>query len=175
MSNLVYVVLSIIIFFLLLLMIFLYSRIFHSIKKKKNLENISTYTIQIILQNLFFLLFPYIIEFLPFIFYLQFTNEFIIKKNLSFFIIMIMMIINFFSIIGYNFLSYINILSINSPFDENNDKIKLNYGRNKLIIISLIQNIVMIEFLVLYLTNNYLTIYKTALNISILIIFIVFY
>ena len=175
MSNLVYVVLSIIIFLLLLLMIFLYSRIFHSIKKKKNLENISTYTIQIILQNLFFLLFPYIIEFLSFIFYLQFTNEFIIKKNLSIFINMIIMIINFFSIIGYNFLSYLNILSINSPFDENNDKIKLNYGRNKLIIISLIQNIVMIESLVLYLTNNYLTIYKTALNISILIIFVVFY
>ena len=176
MTNLIYFVLSIIIFVLLLIMIISYSRIILFLKNKNKLENISTCKILIIIENICFLLFPYIIEFLSFIFYIEFKgNSFIIKKDLSSFLNILIMILNIISIFGYNFQNFFHILSINNPFDENNDRIKLNYGANKIIIIYLLQNIIMIESLVLYLNDNYLTIYKTTLNILIFIIFIIFY
>ena len=176
MSNLVYNILSILIFFLLLLMIFFYSKTLVTLKHKKKLESITINKIQIILDHLCFLLFPYIIEFLSFIYYIEFAgNKFIIKKNLNSFINIIILALNSISIIFYNIQSFFHILSINNPLDDNNNKIKLNYGRNKIIAINLLQNVIIIESLVLYLSNNYLTIYKTTINILILAILVVFY
>ena len=175
-TNLIYIIISIIIFVLLLIMIFIYSKIIMVIKNKNKSEIISIFKIQIILDHLCILFFPYIIEFLSFIFYIQFIGDkYIIKKSLNSFINIIISILNTISIIGFNIQSYFHILSINNPLAENNNKIKLNYGRNKIIIISLLQNLIMIESLSLYLKNNYLIIYKTTLNVLILILFIIFY
>ena len=55
-----------------------------------------------------------------------------------------------------------------------NDKIKLNYGRTKIIIITILQNIIIIESLVLQLNHKYLTFYTTIINIILLIIFVIF-
>ena len=176
MSNIVYNVISIILFILLLIIISFYSKIIFEIKNKNKSKNISIFKIEIIIENLCFFLFPYIIEFLSFIFYIQFIGDkYIIKKSLNIFFNLIILVLNSISIIGYNIQSFFHILSINNPLSENNNTIKLNYGRNKIIIICLLQNLIMFESLSLYLSDNYLKIYKTTLNILILIIFIIFY
>ena len=175
-SNLTYLALSIVIFFLLIIIIFFYLKIIHDIKNKNKLEKISIFKIQIIVDHLIFLFFPYIIEFLSFIFYIEFNGDkFIIKKSLSSFLNMIIVFLNGISIIGYNIQSFFYILSINSPFDDTNDEIKFKYGRNKIIIISILQNIIIIESLVLYLNNNNLMIYTITINILLLIIFLILY
>ena len=176
MSNLVYNILSLLIFFLLLIMIFFYSKTLITLKYKNKLESITIHKTQIILDHLCFLLFPYIIEFLSFIYYIEFAgNKFIIKKNLNSFINSIILVLNSISIIFYNIQSFFHILSINNPLDDDNNKIKLNYGRNKIIAITLLANVIIIESLELYLSNNFLTIYKTTINILILAILLVFY
>ena len=176
MSNLVYDILSLLIFALLLIMIFFYSKTVFILKNKNRLETITVHKIQIILDHLCFLLFPYIIEFLSFIYYIEFAgNIFIIKKDINSFINIIILILNSISIIFYNIQSFFHILCINNPLDDNNNKIKLNYGRNKIIIINFLQNIIIIESLVLYLSDSYLTIYKTTINIFILAILVVLY
>ena len=175
MSNLTYFTLSIIIFLLLLIMIFFYWKIMHEIKNKNKLEKISIYKIQIIIEHFIFLFFPFIIEFLSFIFYIQFNdNKFIIKKGLSSFLNITLLFLNGISIIGYNIQSFFHILIINNPLDDMNDKIKLNYGRTKIIIITILQNIIIIESLVLQLNHKYLTFYTTIINIILLIIFVIF-
>ena len=125
---------------------------------------------------IFFILFPYIIEFLSFIFYIEFEGQkFIIKNELNKIVNMIILALNSISIIGFNIQSFFHILSVNNPLDESNKKIKLKYGRNKLLFISLMQNIIIVESLELYLSNNYLTIYKTILNSLLIIFFIILY
>ena len=176
MSNQAYNIISILLFILFLIIFLLDFKIFVALKSKNKFKKISIFKIQIILQNLIFLLFPYIIEFLSFIFYIQFFGDkFIIKKNSSNFINIIIMILNTILIISFNIQGFFHNISINTPFDEKNNKIKLNYGINKISIISLLQNIIMIECLGLYLSNNILTIYNTTLSILILLIFIFFY
>ena len=85
------------------------------------------------------------------------------------------MILNSISIIGFNIQSYLHILSFNNPISNANNILKLNYGRNKIIFINFLQNIIIIESLSLYLNNNFLKIYKTILNALILIILIIIY
>ena len=85
------------------------------------------------------------------------------------------MALNIISIIGFNIQSFFHILSVNNPLDESNNKIKLKYGRNKLLVISLMQNIIIVESLELYLSNDYITIYTTILNSLLIIFFIVLY
>ena len=175
-SNIVYNIISIIIFILFLIIIFLDLRIIASLKNKHISNEISILKIQIILHNLLFLFFPYIIEFLSFIFYIQFFGDkFIIKKNSSNLINITIMILNTLLIIIFNIQDFFNNISINNPFDEKNNKIKLNYRIKKIIIISLLQNIIIIECLGLYLNNYNLTIYNTTLSILVLLIFIIFY
>ena len=174
-TNLGYIIISFILFFLLLLMIFFYVKTIIEIKYKINLENISINKIQILLEHLCFLLFPYIIEFLSFIFYIQFLGDkFIIKKNADSILNITILVLNSISMIGFNIQSFLHILSFNNPISHNNT-LKLNYGRNKLIIISFIQNIIIIESLSLYFSNNILRIYKIILNVLVLIILIMFY
>ena len=176
MTSQIYNIISLIIFIIFLISFLLDLRLCIELKNKNKFKKISTLKIQIFLQNLIFLLFPYIIEYLSFIFYIQFLGDkFIIQKNSSNFINIIIMILNTILIIIFNIQGFFHNISINSPFDDKNDKIKLYYGINKIIFISLLQNIIMIECLGLYLNNNNLTIYKTALNILIALIFIIFY
>ena len=174
-SNLVYIIISIILFVLLFIMALLYYRIIKAIKYK-NMEKISPFKFQIILDHLLFLLFPYIIEFLSFIFYIEFNGDnFIIKKSINSIFNLIILVINIISIIAYNIQSFFHILCVNNPLDEENNKIKIKYGRNKIIIICLMQNIIIVECLVLYLTDSLLTVYKTILNILLILFFVGLY
>ena len=176
MTNQVYNLISIIVFILFLIFLTLNLMAFIALKNKDIFNKISILKIQIFLQNLLFLLFPYIIEFLSFIYYIQiFGDKFIIKKSSKNYINIIIMILNTLLIITLNIQGYFHNISINNPFDDNNDKIKLNYGRTKIFIISLLQNIIIIECLELYLSNNNLTIYNITLSILVLLIFIFFY
>ena len=175
-TNLSYIIISIILFVLLLMIYILYYTLIKAIKNKNNSINLTLLRIQVFFDVIFFILFPYIIEFLSFIFYIEFEGEkFIIKKELNKVVNIIILALNCISILGFNIQSFFHILSVNNPLDESNNKIKLKYGRNKLLVISLMQNIIIIESLSLYLSNNYLTIYKTILNSMLIIFFIVLY
>ena len=118
-TNLIYIIISIIIFVLLLIMIFFYTKIIIQIKNRDKSEIISIFKIQIILDHLCFLFFPYIIEFLSFIFYIQFIGDkYIIKKSLNSFRNIIISILNTISIIGFNIQSYFHILCFNNQFKK---------------------------------------------------------
>ena len=175
-TNLSYNIVSIILFsFLLMIYIFYYMSI-KAIQNKDKTLNLTILRIQIFFDVIFFILFPYIIEFLSFIFYIEFEGQkFIIKNELNKIVNIIIMALNFISIIGFNIQSFFHILSVNNPLDESNNKIKLKYGRNKLLVISLMQNIIIVESLELYLSNDYITIYTTILNSLLIIFFIVLY
>jgi len=172
-TNLSYIIISMILFALLLMIYILYYMSIKSIQNKNKIVNLTILRIQVFFDVVFFILFPYIIEFLSFIFYIEFEGQkFIIKNELNKIVNIIIMVLNIISIIGFNIQSFFHILSVNNPLDESNNKIKLKYGRNKLLVISLMQNIIIIESLGLYLSNDYITIYKTILN-SLLIIFFI--
>ena len=175
-TNLSYIIISIILFALLLMIYILYYLSIKAIQNKNNSINLTILRIQVFFDVIFFILFPYIIEFLSFIFYIEFEGQkFIIKNELNKIVNMIILALNSISIIGFNIQSFFHILSVNNPLDESNKKIKLKYGRNKLLFISLMQNIIIVESLELYLSNNYLTIYKTILNSLLIIFFIILY
>ena len=175
-TNLSYIIICIILFALLAMIYILYYLTIKAIQNKNNSINFTILRIQLFFDVIFFILFPYIIEFLSFIFYIQFKSQnFIIKKELNKIVNLIIVVLNSISIIGFNIQSFFHILSVNNPLDESNNRIKLKYGRNKLLVISLMQNIIIVESLVLYLSNNYLTIYKTILNSLLIIFFIVLY
>ena len=176
MTNQVYNIVSIIIFILFLINFLLDFRIFVEVKKRNIFQKIPILKIQIFLQNLTFLFFPYIIEFLSFIFYIQFFGDkFIIKKSSKKFINIIIMILNTVLIVTFNIQGFFINISINNPINEKNDKIKLNYSVKKIITISLLQNIIMIECLGLYLNNNNLIKYNTTLRVLVLLNFIIFF
>ena len=175
-TNLSYIIISLILFALLLMIYMIYYTSIRAIKNKNKSINLTILRIQVFFDVIFFMLFPYIIEFLSFIFYIEFEGQkFIIKKELNKIVNLIILVLNSISIIGFNIQSFFHILSVNNPLDESNKKIKLKYRRNKLLFISLMQNIIIVESLVLYLSNNYLTIYKTILNSLLIIFFIVLY
>jgi hypothetical protein len=176
-SNLTYNTISFILFIMLLIMLIFYYRTFKSIKNKK-LDKIKPLIIQIILEHIIFLFFPYIIEFLSFIFYIEFIGDtFIIKKEMNSIINIVIVVFNIISIIAYNIQSFFHILCLNNPLDENenNNHIKLKYGTNKIIVICFIQNIIIIQCLILYLTNSLLTVYKTILNVLLIVFFLGLY
>ena len=126
-TNQIYNIISIIIFILFLISFLSDFRSFVELKNRNIFKKIQILKIQIIFKNIIFLLFPYIIEFLSFIFYIQFFGDkFIIKKNTSVFINIIIMILNTILIITFNIQNFVYNISINNPFDEKNDKIKLN-------------------------------------------------
>ena len=172
-TNLVYIILSFLIFFLAIFFGLFYYKTIRTIKKKIQLTKISTYKFQILLDHIAFLLFPFIIEFLSFIYYMKlFGNNYIIKQTMPSYLNNIVLIINFFSLIAYNIQSYFHILSVNDPVSECKTRVKLRYGANKILILSLVQNIVIIESLVLYLSDKVLKIYKSLSDAVILIFFI---
>ena len=171
-ANLSYFIISIVIFLLLLMIYFFYYTSIKAMRNKINKINLTLLRIQVYFDGLFFFFFRFFIEFLSFIFYIEFEGEkFIIKKDLNKLLNIIIIVLNSISILGLNIQSFFHILSVNNPFDESNNKIKLKYGRNKFLIINLIQNIIIVESLELFLRNNYLTIYTTIIN-SLLIIFL---
>ena len=175
-TNLSYIIISIIIFLSLLMTYFFYFISIKTIRKKNNKINLTLLRIQVYFDGFFFLFCPYLIEFLSFIFYIEFEGEkFIIKKESNKILNIIIVVLNSISIIGLNIQSFFHILSVNNPLDESNNKIKLRYGRNKFLLISLMQNLIIVESLELFLNKNYLSIYTTILNSLLIIFFIALY
>ena len=154
--------------------------------KKSNVWYIPT-KYQIIYDHIIFLLFPFIIEYLSFIYYIYFfPDKFFIKydNNLSAEIIIIA-IINTLLIICYNVENYANLLFINKIFTASifdayiNQKIKkyeekktIAYRYSNLIIYIYValQNLVLILNLDNMINRRYKTIFKIIVSIIISLI-----
>ena len=103
MSNTAYVVVSLIILFLFIVRIFLYGTTVKKINSKKDIETIRPYKSQLFMDHIVFILYPFLLEYLSFsAFILVNPHEFIIKKDLSNLINIIVCILNFILIILYN-------------------------------------------------------------------------
>ena len=148
--------------------------------------------IQIIYDHIIFLLFPYLIEYLSFIYYLiNFPNAFIIKsENKNLFIKYFFVLVNLYLIIIYNIENYFNIICSNKIFSSSIFEImskskNINYNNNKSIrfkcsniviyIIILIQNFILFLNIGKYLNITSIMIFKIAISILILLtIFLLF-
>ena len=154
-TNKSYLIISIIIFALFLLQNALYIIKIIKFKDSESKEKTNTFFLQIILDHLLFLFYPFLLEFLSFIFYIEIIpNSFIIKKdkemNLLNYIVAIM---NTILIVGINFHSFIHILSINHAVSEENVPIKYRYPEKKFWAIFLMQNLVILECIPVYLES----------------------
>ena len=88
--------------------------------RNKNVENKNPapHKFQIILDHIVFLIFPYIIEYLSFSYYIYiFPNDFIIKLgNRSKLEIIVIIFVNTILIVGYNFCNYVFMISSNKKY-----------------------------------------------------------
>ena len=145
----------------------------------------------IIMDHIVFILFPYIIEFLSFIFYIYFFPQaFIIKSNSKYnSSIVIGMILNVILIIGYNINNYIYIICSNRKFtitifDSNysefnkkeiNKKVSYKCLNHIIYLFIFLQNFVIFLTIDYYFNKRYQIYFKFASSIllflSILIIF----
>ena len=145
---------------------------------------------QIIIDHVNFLLFPFLIEFLSFAYYMHFfPDKFIIKydiKNNNKIFLILFMLINTFLIICYNIDNYINIICSNrlytiTIFEANSytkaKKVELNsikpvaYRCSNLIlyIIIFLQNFVIFSIIENYINNRFKFIYKIIISIILLL------
>ena len=176
-SNKAYDILSIIIFAIFLIQNILY--LIKIIKYHDNdaKEKIETYKLQIILDHLLFLLYPFLLEFLSFIYYIEILpNKFIINKDKEINILnIIVAIINTITIVGFNFHSFMHIISINHSVSEENVPIKYRYPNKKFWVMFLMQNFVILECIPLYLEQTALKTFKILIYVLLGIIFIVLF
>ena len=73
-TNLSYNIISLILFALLLMIYIIYYTSIRAIQNKNKSINLTILKIQVFFDVIFFILFPYIIEFLSFIFYIEFEG-----------------------------------------------------------------------------------------------------
>ena len=139
---------------------------------------------QIIIDHINFLLFPFIIEFLSFSYYMYFfPNKFIIKYDIENqkIILIFFMVINTFLIIAYNIDNYISIVcsnriytitifEANSYTKENSEKKNnkpISYRPSNLLfyILIFLQNLVIFSMIENYINTRYKLIYKIIISI----------
>ena len=173
-TNGSYAIISLIIFSLFIIQNVLYLIKIIKYKDNDSKDKIETYRLQIILDHLLFLFYPFILEFLSFIFYIELLpNKFIIKKDNDMNIINIIgSIINAIIIIGLNFHSYIHIISINHSMSEEDVPIKYRYPNKKFWIIFLMQNLVILESIPIYLEQTALKTFQILIFVLLGIIFL---
>ena len=145
--------------------------------------------LKIIIEHIIFLLFPFIIEYLSFIYYIYFfPDEFIIKNNLNQFITYIFIILGSILIIIYNIENYIDIICLNkiyttTLFDAylkvNNEKKAKNnkpiaYKTSNFIIyfIIFLQNFPILLSFNNYLNKDYKMHFKITISIILLLVII---
>ena len=146
---------------------------------------------QIIIDHIVFCLFPYIIEFLSFIYYIIFMpNNFILKPIKSHKILLIIILItNTLLIVGYNFNNYIFLISSNKIYtiswyeayeSMNNEEyikldkpIKYEYTKPVFYIILLLHNLPLFQTIGLYINNKALNkiIISSVLSLILIILF----
>ena len=76
-SNIGYIVICLVIFVLFCIRIFLYGTTVYKINSKKDIESIRPYRFQIFMDHIVFILYPFLLEFLSFSFYIFFLNIYI--------------------------------------------------------------------------------------------------
>ena len=177
MSNRTYIIISFIIFILFLIQNIVYLIKIIKYHDNDSKEKIETYKLQIILDHLLFLFYPFLLEYLSFIFYILFLpNKFIIKKDSEMSILNIVIaVINSIVLIGFNFHSYMHILSVNHSVSEENVPIKFRYPNKKFWTIFLMQNLVILECLPLYLEKTSLKTFKILIFVLLGLIFLVLF
>ena len=171
-NNHHYIVGSIIIFIIFIIQVVLYLIKIIKYHDSDSKETIQTYLLQNILDHLIFLIYPFLLEYLSFIYYIELLpNTFIIKKETNI-LNHIIALLNTIVIIGLNFLGYLHIISVNQSMSEENVPIKFRYPNKKFWAIFLMQNLIIIECLCLYLEKNTLKAYKIFLLVVLTLVFI---
>ena len=144
---------------------------FHSFKNhKSNLARI--------VNEIVYVLFSYIIEFLSFIFYIEiFPNDFIIKKNsnINQILQIIFFILNAFVIVVSNFNNYFNIFLVNRPLTPKSYPIKIKYTFSKIILLIIIQNLSLLHPLECYLGQKANKIWCLVYSVLIIILLLSIY
>ena len=165
-SNMGYIVISLVIFVLFAIRIFLYGTTFFKIKSKKDIESIRPYRFQIFMDHIVFIFFPFLLEFLSFSIYIfVFPNQFIIPKDANSLLNIIVCILNIFLIIGYNINGIIYMTCVNRPLTDKRTPIKYRYSEKKFYLLFFLQNFVIFECLNLYLEGAALKIYRIVIVI----------
>ena len=173
MSNLTYVIICLIIFILFVIRIILYGTTIYKINSKKNIEKIKPYAFQKFMDQIVFLLFPFLIEFLFFsVLILSLPNNFIIKKELKFSINIVVCFLNIIMIIGYNINGIIYMTCVNRPLTDKKTPVKYRYSNKKFYLLFFMQNLTLVQSTELYLSGNALKIFKLIIFIFLASIFI---
>ena len=165
-SNMGYIVISLIIFVLFVIRIFLYGTTIYKIKSKKDIESIRPYRFQIFMDHIVFVLYPFLLEFLSFsIYVLVLPDKFIIKKDVNNLFNIIVCILNIILIISYNINGIIYMICANRPLTDKRTPVKYRYSQKKFYLLFLLQNFVIIECLNLYLEGTALKIFRIVIVI----------
>ena len=184
--------------YLLILIIFIMKVIIieYNLYKFKQFKNTNKWNIpnkfQIIIDHILFLLFPFIIEFLSFIYYICFfPSEFIIKSEDIYTPEKILaLILSTILIIFYNIENYINIICSNKVFItsiyeansnlklekvRNNRPVKYRYSSSDIFIFILLQNFVIFLPLEKYLNLKNKMIFKIIISLIIILMVFIFF
>jgi len=173
MNNLAYVIICLIIFILFATRLILYGTTIYKINSKKNIEKIKPYAFQKFMDQIVFLLYPFLIEFLFFsVLILALPNDFIIKRELKVSLNIVVCIINIIMIIGYNINGIIYMTCVNRPLTDKKTPIKYRYSNKKFYLLFLMQNLTLVQSTELYLSGNALKIFKLIIFIVLASIFI---
>ena len=132
MTNLGYIILSLIILVLFGIRIFLYGTTIYKIKSKKDIESIRPYRFQIFMDHIVFILYPFLLEFLSFsVYILIIPNTFIIKKDINTSLNIVVCILNTILIICYNINGIIYMSCVNRPLTDKKTPVKYRYSDKK--------------------------------------------
>ena len=166
MTNLGYIIISLIIFVLFCIRIFLYGTTIFKIKSKKDIESIRPYRFQIFMDHIVFILYPFLLEFLSFsVYILAIPNRFVIKKDISTSLNLVVCILNIILIIGYNINGIIYMTCVNRPLTDKKTPVKYRYSDKKFYLLFLMQNFIIIQSIYFYLNDTGLKIYRTIIII----------
>ena len=188
----IYMYISFLIFILFIIRIILYIYIINGLRNKEITYKWPMPSIyQVVMDHIAFLLFPYILEYLSFIYYIFFNiDNFIIKtNNINRVILIIILITNTLLIIGYNINNYIYLISSNKiytttwhdAYEAMNDEkytkldkpIKFEYTKPVLYLILLLQNLSLFQTIGIYINNKTLNkiIISSVLSFILIILF----
>ena len=172
-DNLTYIIICIIILVLFIIRLLLYGITVFKINRKENIEKIKPYRFQVLMDQIVFIVFPILIEYLFFsVYILALPNKFIIEATLKKSINIITCIVNLIMIIGYNINGIIYMTCVNRPLTDKKTPIKYRYSNKRFYLLFFMQNFVVFEAAEIYLSGNPLKIYKLIIFIVLASIFI---
>ena len=187
-NHYIKICLALYLLFLIRLSLISYILIKLSFYKKSRIFQ-TPFSYQIIIDHLIFLFFPYLLEFLAIPYYIYFGKNKLIKEpeEIDASSIIIIMIINFFLIIFYNFQNFIYILCANKNYTYSDSKavlrtqndsvfensfISFRYTKLSIICFTLLQNVPLIQNIEEYLDDSSIKYYKVAISIILVILII---